>query len=144
MPNLSHKLKLGYAPGRRTGKPNLLTTSIRQGLLAVWHRCEGEDGMVKWVERSDAHRSQFYAMLCKLLPAELAESGAGQGILVRIDRSTVLVQPIPSEKPLASLPAGEQGGACSAGQGATKGNPTGTDTAAARQDVGPAGQDGDA
>ena len=38
--------------------------------------------MLKWVEESNDNRTAFYGYLTKLLPAELAESGAGGSIKV--------------------------------------------------------------
>ena len=43
--------------------------------------------MVQWVERDDSNRTAFYGFLTKLLPAELAEAGYGNGITVIVQRS---------------------------------------------------------
>lgn len=84
MPNLAHKRKLGYGPGRPLGQANVLSNTVRLGLLAVWERTGGVEGMVKWVEESSENRGQFYGYLTKILPHELAESGAGTPIRVLV------------------------------------------------------------
>ena len=66
-------------PGRRYGSKNKSTESIRWGIVEAYRQLGGVDGLVKWGrENPDA----FYPMLTKLLPAELAESGAGGSIKV--------------------------------------------------------------
>ena len=91
MPNTYFKQTQGYrpsaGPGRAKGSTNVLSRSIREGLLAVWHRCGSVEGMVQWVERDDSNRTAFYGFLTKLLPAELAEAGYGSGITVIVQRS---------------------------------------------------------
>jgi hypothetical protein len=108
MPNTKFKQRLGYNKGRTPGSPNVLTRSIREGLLAVWHQVNGVDGMVQWVERDDSNRGQFYGFLTKLLPTELAESGLTGNITVIVQRS-----PSPTESvDLKSLPLVINSSAC--------------------------------
>mgnify|MGYP006374796067 FL=1 len=82
MPNLAFKQRLGYNRGRLPGSKNVLSTSIRQGLLAVWHQSGGVEGMLQWVQESSENRGQFYGYLTKVLPHELAESDVGQSIKI--------------------------------------------------------------
>ena len=65
--------------GRPFGAINKTSESIRWGFVEAYRRLGGVDGLVKWgKEKPDL----FYPMLKALLPAELAESGAGQQIRV--------------------------------------------------------------
>ena len=83
MPNTAFKSTLGYNPGRAS-KPNVLNSTVRHALLAVFQRTGGLEGMIKWVEESSDHRGQFYGYLTRLLPHELAESGLAGSITVHI------------------------------------------------------------
>ena len=113
MPNIGHKLRLGYSPGRQAGKANILSQTVRSGLLATYHRVGGIDGMVKWVEESSENRGQFYGYLTKLLPAELAESGAGGSIKVIVygkpDQQPIVLASSESSTPALEAQEGEIG-----------------------------------
>jgi hypothetical protein len=65
--------------GRQFGAKNKATESIRWGIVEAYRQLGGVDGLVKWGKENP---SLFYPMLTKLLPAELAESGAGGSIKV--------------------------------------------------------------
>jgi len=68
-------------PGRPQGSKNHATESIRWGFVEAYRQLGGVDGLVRWgKEKPDL----FYPMLKSLLPAELAESGAGQSIRVLV------------------------------------------------------------
>ena len=110
MPNVLFKQRLGYNRGRPVGKANILSNSIRHGLLAVWHQTSGIEGMVKWVEESSENRGQFYGYLTKILPAELAESGAGGSSKVIVygkpDQQPMVIAS--SDRSIDALPAQEE------------------------------------
>jgi hypothetical protein len=103
MPNQAFKSTLGYNPGR-ANKPNVLNSSVRQGILAVWHRTGGVEGMVKWVEESSDNRGQFYGYLTRLLPHELAESGLAGSITVHIHAKPKPITEITQAEPPTDTP----------------------------------------
>lgn len=104
------------SPHRKRGRPfgakNQAGESIRWGIVEAYRQLGGVDGLVQWGRKNP---DMFYPMLTKLLPAELAESGHGQGITVIVQRSTEGVKT--KENSLVILPPQDQGGACSAGGG---------------------------
>ena len=71
--------------GRSHGAKTQSSDSIRWGFVEAYRLLGGVEGLVNW---GRANPSLFYPMLTKLLPSELAESGAGQGITVIVQRST--------------------------------------------------------
>lgn len=129
MPNLKFKQRMPYSPGRTKGSANVLTRSIREGLLATWHRVQGVEGMVEWVERNDDNRTAFYGFLTKLLPHELAESGLSGHLTIVVQRGAGQQdsKSIPLEIHSSACLQGDEAGGLSADGGACLGNPSGTD-----------------
>ena len=61
--------------GRPKGSLNKSHAVVRWGLTEAYRRLGGVDGLVKW---GKTHRTEFYTLLCKLIPAEIADQhGAG-------------------------------------------------------------------
>ena len=81
-------------PGRPFGAKSQAGESIRWGIVEAYRQLGGVDGLVKWGRENP---DMFYPMLTKLLPAELAESGAGGSIKVIVYGQTPSVDH-PSEK----------------------------------------------
>lgn len=97
--------------GRPKGSINKTHAIVRWGLTEAYRQLGGVDGLVKWGKR---HRTEFYQLLGKLIPAEIADQhGTGD------HRIQVMILPatsqatISNEKPLEVSPATEQaGGTC--------------------------------
>lgn len=113
----SHVQRLEQArwlTGRPKGAKNKIPVHIRMGIVQVYERLGGPDGLLAWA--MDNPDTFYGSVLPRVLPAELAESGHGSGITVIIQRTPQAT--ISTEKPLVILPSPDQGGASAAGPGA--------------------------
>jgi len=67
--------------GRPKGAKNIVGQSVRWNLLEAYRLNGGLEWLTGWAKENP---SEFFPLMAKLLPAELAESGAGQAIRVLV------------------------------------------------------------
>lgn len=68
----------------RKGKPNKDHAIVRYGITEAYRRLGGVEGLTEWGRE---HPSEFYALLCKLLPRELAlerDASGASGVRVLV------------------------------------------------------------
>ena len=61
-------------PGRKKGVPNKFT-SLKQSFLDAFEHTGGTQGLIEWIEKNPRNRGEFYKMITKLLPQDVAHSG---------------------------------------------------------------------
>jgi len=81
----------GPGPGRPKGSKNKFTT-LKDAFLGVFEDMGGQEELKKWAERSEANRKEFYRMITKMLPTNVAADLSGE-LTVAIKRT------ITSERP---------------------------------------------
>lgn len=86
--------------GRPFGAKNIATASIRWGFVEAYRLLGGVDGLVKWGRRKP---DLFYPLITKLLPAELAESGANAPIQVFIYGKELVNPKHPNPQPIIEV-----------------------------------------
>lgn len=69
--------------GRPKGSHNKAPESVRWGLVEAYRQLGGVEGLVKWGSK-DENRGEFYKLLVKVLPTELAESGLGADTKIQV------------------------------------------------------------
>jgi hypothetical protein len=60
--------------GRVKGSGNLLTSSVRDSLVATYHAIGSDEGFAKW---ATTERSEFYKLWAKMLPADINNNNLG-------------------------------------------------------------------
>lgn len=87
--------------GRKRGSYNKTHAVVRWGLTEAYRQLGGVDGLVKW---GKTHRTEFYQLLGKLIPAEIADQHGANG-----GRIQVVILPANSEntvsKSILEIPA---------------------------------------
>jgi hypothetical protein len=61
-------------PGRPKGIPNKFT-SLKQSFLDAFEQTGGTQGLIEWIEKNPRNRGEFYKMVTRLLPQDVAHSG---------------------------------------------------------------------
>ena len=69
--------------GRPKGSRNKAGESIRWGLVEAYRQLGGVEGLVKWGSKP-SNRGEFYKLLVKVIPAEMAEAGLGQDNRIQV------------------------------------------------------------
>jgi hypothetical protein len=69
--------------GRPKGSKNKAGESIRWGLVEAYRQLGGVDGLVKWGKKP-SNRGEFYKLLVKVIPVEMAEAGLGQDNKIQV------------------------------------------------------------
>jgi hypothetical protein len=60
-------------PGRPPGIPNKLTRQAKEHINNVFQAMGGEEAMLKWATKDDAHRTMFYVSIYpRLLPLKMS------------------------------------------------------------------------
>ena len=81
--------------GRPKGSKNKAGESIRWGLVEAYRQLGGVDGLVKWGKKP-VNRGEFYKLLVKVIPVEMAEAGLSQDSKVQIVILPASSQPVPA------------------------------------------------
>jgi hypothetical protein len=68
----------GAGPGRPKGCPNKFT-ALRESFLQAFDKTGGTEGLVEWAKKNP---SEFYRMICHLLPRTVENTGSDGGPLV--------------------------------------------------------------
>jgi hypothetical protein len=58
-------------PGRPKGSKNKFT-SLKDSFIEVFERLGGTDGLLEWTKGNRRNRAEFYRMITKMLPANVA------------------------------------------------------------------------
>lgn len=58
--------------GRKKGTPNKISRETKENLLIAFDRLKGVEGLVKWANKDDKNRGEFYKLWAKTLPMTLA------------------------------------------------------------------------
>jgi hypothetical protein len=74
--------------GSRKGKPNRVTATARENLVAVFTRLGGTAAMAKWAE---ANQSEFYRFYARLVPQQIDMD-------LNIRECDVSAEPLPPEE----------------------------------------------
>ena len=61
-------------PGRPKGAINKFT-SLKQSFLDAFEQTGGTEGLMKWINENKRNRANFYQMVTRLFPQEVAHSG---------------------------------------------------------------------
>lgn len=69
--------------GRPKGSKNKAGESIRWGLVEAYRQLGGVEGLVKWGKKP-SNRGEFYKLLVKVIPVEMAEAGLGQDSKIQV------------------------------------------------------------
>lgn len=69
--------------GRPKGSKNKAGESIRWGLVEAYRQLGGVEGLVKWGKKP-SNRGEFYKLLVKVIPVEMAEAGLGQDNKIQV------------------------------------------------------------
>lgn len=69
--------------GRPKGSKNKAGESIRWGLVEAYRQLGGVEGLVKWGKKPN-NRGEFYKLLVKVIPVEMAEAGLGQDNKIQV------------------------------------------------------------
>ena len=73
-------------PGRKKGVPNKTTTQLKEALLEAATKAGGEAGLVGYLQtQATANPQSFLPLLGKVLPLQLAGTGADGAIVHRIE-----------------------------------------------------------
>jgi hypothetical protein len=59
-------------PGRKPGVPNKISGTVKENVIAVFHRIGGNHALAEWAEEN---RTEFYRLYAKLLPTETMITG---------------------------------------------------------------------
>ncbi|WP_447983827.1 hypothetical protein [Nitrospira sp. Nam74] len=87
--------------GRKAGTPNKLTRAFREGVLHVYDAIGGDEAFAKWAAQ---HRTEFYKIAARLIPAEMGRHESNEPVVVVVNRSraaeplTIEHQPPTGEK----------------------------------------------
>ena len=60
------------SPGRPRGKGNLIGSTMKQDMKAVYDRLGSAEGLFKWCKRNPSNLSLFYRMMISLIPKSLS------------------------------------------------------------------------
>lgn len=90
---------VGWRPGRQKGAQNKIPASIKAGILAVYERLDGAEGLLAWA--MDNPDSFYGQILPKVLPVEREEQVDAQR-----QRITVILnqQPVSGVRPVVQNP----------------------------------------
>ena len=61
-------------PGRPKGSKNKFT-SLKQSFLDAFEQTGGTEGLKKWIQENKRNRANFYQMVTRLFPQEVAHTG---------------------------------------------------------------------
>lgn len=87
--------------GRKRGSVNKTHAIVRWGLTEAYRQLGGVDGLVKW---GKTHRTEFYTLLCKLIPAEIADKHGLADTKIQVMIVPATVPSVITEKPLEIEP----------------------------------------
>lgn len=89
----------------RKGKPNKDHAIVRFSLTEAFRQLGGVDGLVRWGRE---HPSEFYPLLCKLLPRELAlerDASGASGVRVLVYAPQPDAGSVPVAQQVVTIPA---------------------------------------
>ena len=66
----------GPGPGRPKGSKNKFT-DLKNAFLEAFEELNGTEGLVKWADKNDRNRAQFYQMITKMLPSNVSLDHTG-------------------------------------------------------------------
>ena len=69
--------------GRPKGSHNKAPESVRWGLVEAYRQLGGVEGLVKWGKKP-SNRGEFYKLLVKVIPVEMAEAGLSQDNKIQV------------------------------------------------------------